>query len=128
MYDITLPDSHKRGKRGERLVHNSLTKYMNSKGYHNHLLQDVTLEVDGKTTQIDHSLISLIGIFVIETKNMDGWIFGNAKSKAWTQSIYGKKHKFMNPIHQNYKHLVFLNKIFDAPQRLNSLVIFTDAS
>ena len=31
---------------------------------------------DGGTTQIDHILVSKYGIFVIETKNRKGWIFG----------------------------------------------------
>ena len=31
----------------------------------------------GKTTQIDHLIISRYGIFVIETKNYKGWIYGS---------------------------------------------------
>lgn len=44
------------------------------------------------------------GIFVIEAKNMDGWIFGEVKSAQWTQSLFGKKYWFQNPLHQNYRH------------------------
>ncbi len=39
---------------------------------------------DGSTTQLDHVLISLYGIFVIETKNHKGWIFGSENSQYWT--------------------------------------------
>jgi len=47
---------------------------------------------DGKgTAQIDHVVVSPFGIFVIETKNMAGWIFGDERSRQWTQSIYGNQ-------------------------------------
>ena len=65
---------------------------------------DVIIPTQNGTTQIDHILLSRYGIFVIETKNINGWIFGNEKSKCWTQSMYGKKYKFQNPLHQNYRH------------------------
>lgn len=66
---------------------------------------NVIIPTPNGTTQIDHLLISRYGIFVIETKNLNGWIFGDEKSKQWTQSFYsGKKYKFQNPLHQNYRH------------------------
>ena len=70
-----------------------------------HLIKNVTLPTDDGTTQIDHIIVSKFGIFVVETKNMKGWIFGNATQKQWTQKIYKFSTKFQNPIHQNYKHL-----------------------
>ena len=52
------------------------------------LLKDVTLPAQDGTTQIDHIVVSKFGIFVVETKNMKGWIFGSAHQKLWTQKIY----------------------------------------
>lgn len=69
------------------------------------LLNNLLLPTDKDTTQIDHILLLPSGIFVIETKNMKGWIFGDSKSHNWTQQIYKHKSKFQNPIHQNYKHV-----------------------
>jgi restriction system protein len=61
---------------------------------------------DGQgTTQIDHVLVSPFGIFVIETKNYKGWIFGSGKQAEWTQQIYKKKHRFQNPLRQNHLHV-----------------------
>jgi len=40
------------------------------------LFKDELIPIDKGTTQIDHVLVSRFGIFVIETKNMKGWIFG----------------------------------------------------
>lgn len=65
---------------------------------------NVIFPTNNGTTQVDHILLSRFGIFVVETKNIDGWIFGNEKSRQWTQSLYGKKYKFQNPLHQNYRH------------------------
>jgi restriction system protein len=49
------------------------------------------------TTQIDHVLVSIYGLFVIETKNMDGWIFGSAQQEMWTQQLFRKRFQFQNP-------------------------------
>ncbi|MFW6015522.1 MAG: nuclease-related domain-containing protein [bacterium] len=73
------------------------------------ILHDLYLKKeDGTTSQIDHLIISLYGIFVIETKNYKGWIFGSEYSKQWTQVIYKHKSKFYNPIKQNKGHIYTL--------------------
>ena len=59
----------------------------------------------GGTTQIDHVVISEYGIFVIETKFYEGWIYGGENSEYWTQNIYGHKYSLRNPIHQNQGHI-----------------------
>lgn len=70
------------------------------------VLNDVYLPLpDGTTTQIDHVVVSRYGIFAVETKNYSGWIFGDANSKMWTQSLYRKKSQFQNPTRQNYRHV-----------------------
>ena len=70
------------------------------------VLNDVYLPLpDGTTTQIDHIVVSRYGIFAVETKNYSGWIFADANSKVWTQTIYRKKSKFQNPMRQNYRHV-----------------------
>ena len=76
-------------------------------------LNDILLPTYYGTTQIDHIVVSPYGIFVIETKNYKGWIFGHENSEEWKQSLLGKKgvwgcsseqHKFRNPIRQNAAH------------------------
>lgn len=68
------------------------------------LFKNITLPTEDGTTQIDHIIVSRYGVFVIETKNMKGWIYGGANQKTWTQKIYKHTTKFQNPLHQNYKH------------------------
>jgi restriction system protein len=68
-------------------------------------IDDVIVPHSSGTTQIDHVIVSIYGIFVIETKNIKGWIFGSPESDKWTQSIYGNKNQFQNPLKQNYRHV-----------------------
>ena len=69
-------------------------------------LNNITLELeDGSTTQIDHVVVSIYGMFVIETKNISGWIYGSKKDRTWTKKIKGgKTYQFPNPLRQNYRH------------------------
>ncbi len=77
------------------------------------------------TTQIDHVLLSRFGIFVIETKNYNGWIFGNEDQRSWTQVLYGAKHSFQNPLHQNYRHVKALAEHLNVePNKIHSVVFF----
>ena len=71
-----------------------------------HMVANVTVPDDlGGTTQIDHVVVSRYGVFVVETKNMKGWIFGGEHDGAWTQKIHGgHSQRFQNPLRQNYKH------------------------
>jgi len=92
-----------------------------------HLLNNITIPFEDGTTQIDHVLISTKGIFVIETKDYSGWIFGNANSKHWMQVIYKVKNQFQNPLHQNYLHVKSIQKLMDfLPEgQIHSVVVFT---
>jgi restriction system protein len=65
---------------------------------------DVIVPSRNGTTQIDHILVSRYGIFVIETKNYKGWIFGDPYAARWTVSHFGKKFPFQNPLRQNFRH------------------------
>lgn len=66
-----------KGKAGEALVNLSAKLFLNKARYHR--IKNVTLPTAEGTTQIDHIIVSPYGVFVVETKNMRGWIFGNAK-------------------------------------------------
>jgi hypothetical protein len=55
------------------------------------------------------------GVFVIETKNMTGWIFGGAEQNEWTQKIFKVSHRFQNPLRQNYKHVKTIETLLGLP-------------
>lgn len=116
-----------KGITGEFLVNTAARLFLAKDEYR--LIKDVTLQTDGGTTQIDHIIVSRYGVFVIETKNMKGWIFGSANQKTWTQKIYKHTHKFQNPLHQNYKHVKTLQTLLNIPaSAIHSLVVFVGDS
>ena len=73
-------------------------------------LHDVIIPSNNGTAQIDHILVSPFGIFVIETKNYKGWIYGSESQSNWTQVIYKSKHHFQNPLRQTHRHKKVLSK------------------
>ncbi|MFA6309945.1 MAG: nuclease-related domain-containing protein [Sterolibacterium sp.] len=92
-----------------------------------HSINNVTiLAADGSSTQIDHVIVSRHGIFVIEAKNMDGWIFGKERDAQWTQSLPGgRKFRFQNPLRQNYRHTKVLSEFLGINHELfHSIVMF----
>jgi restriction system protein len=77
------------------------------------------------TTQIDHIIVSRYGIFVLETKDKTGWIFGNEDNKEWTQVIYHKKYHFQNPLRQNYLHTKSLSEYLGVDHnKIFPLIVF----
>lgn len=112
-----------KGISGEFFV-NTLARFFLSKTTY-HLIKNVTLPTEDGSTQIDHVIVSRFGVFVVETKNMKGWIFGSSTQKTWTQKIFKVTHKFQNPLHQNYKHIKVLEECLQIdPGKLFSLVVF----
>jgi hypothetical protein len=97
-----------KGKIGEWKVSFLLNRLNKSEYF---VFNDLLLPTKHGTSQIDHVVVSIYGVFVIETKNYKGWIFGKEKSKQWMQVIYKRKQRFMNPIHQNYGHIKALEEV-----------------
>ena len=61
-------------------------------------------EDDIPTVQIDHIVVSLYGIFSIETKNYSGSIYGSEDARTWAVYVGGKKYQMQNPLRQNHAH------------------------
>ncbi len=103
---------------------NLITKFfLNKDAYH--LIKNVTVPAEGGTTQIDHVIVSRFGVFVVETKNLRGWIFGQEGDAYWTQKIFRHSEKFQNPLRQNYKHTKALSEILGIPDdKMRPVVVF----
>jgi hypothetical protein len=83
----------------------------------------------GGTTEIDVVMIHEKGIYVIESKNYSGWIYGDEKNKNWTQTFKsGRKEKFYNPIWQNQTHIRHLMKLLNMenPNTFKSIIAFSE--
>ena len=116
-----------KGVMGEFFVNLLLKRFLPKSDYT--LIKNVTLPSEDGTTQIDHIVVSQFGVFVVETKNMKGWIFGTAKQKQWTQKIFKYSGKFQNPLHQNYKHTQTLASCLNIPnEQIYSVVVFVGDS
>lgn len=112
---------------GEAMLHIALRLQLPREHYH--LRRNLTLPTSDGSTQIDHVVVSRYGVFVIETKNDGGWIFGKPHDKTWTQKFPRRSSAFQNPLHQNHEHvrtLAELAAIDDAA--LFSLVVFVGSS
>lgn len=98
------------------------------------VFNDLLIRDRDYTTQVDHLIISRYGVFVIETKNYHGKIYGNGNSEFWTQYLpapgykrYGsiRENKFKNPVWQNAGHMKALNKlVFGNNVPMYGLVVF----
>ena len=116
-----------KGMFGEFLVNRAAKLFLDKRIYT--LFKNVTLPTEDGSTQIDHVIVSRYGVFVIETKNMKGWIFGGPQQKTWTQKIYRHTTKFQNPLHQNYKHTQTLQAALELdPDKMFSVVVFVGGS
>ena len=112
---------------GEKKVDKCLRKFK-GKGFAQ--IKDVMLPTRNGTSQIDNMLVSQQGIFVIETKNYSGRVFGDEISPKWVQiSPNGFQREFPNPILQNNGHIWALQSLLgksfsNAP--FYNIVVFGD--
>ncbi len=118
-----------KGKRGEYELYKSLRRY-EDEGY-KFLFNLYLPKEDGKTTELDVAMITRKGVFVFESKNYKGWIFGNDRQKYWTQCLYSgnresRKEKFYNPVWQNRTHCRTLQEYLPSDTEIFSVVLFSD--
>lgn len=103
---------------GEKKVVKYLAEKLDIKRYY--IFNNITLKTKDGSTQVDHVVVSPYGIFVIETKDYSGWIFGDKMGKVWTQTLPGgNKNTFQNPYRQNYKHIKTLQEYLPFIQEKN---------
>lgn len=81
------------------------------------VMNNIMLRSSHGLTQVDHIIVSVYGIFVIETKNYKGWITGGENSENWTKNVFGHKYKFRNPLKQNYAHVKALMELLDITDK-----------
>jgi hypothetical protein len=113
----------RKGEIGEYKINIQLDQF--SKDYR--YLSDLFIKNKKSKTgysQIDHLLISPYGIFVIETKNYQGTIYGGKERKTW---LINGKFKMLNPFVQNYGHIQALKTFIDKKHHdlFISIVSFT---
>jgi len=96
-----------KGRAGEEKIYEILEQLAGRKAF---LPNCYLPKQTGGTTEIDLVMLHESGVYVIESKNYGGWIFGNETQQYWTQSLRGeqgtaKKNRFYNPLWQNEAHV-----------------------
>lgn len=109
------------GLLGEFLIYNELASLKTPRKF---LFNLYLPKQNGGTTELDVVLLHESGIYVFESKNYGGWIFGSERQQYWTQTLpagrrQSQKHRFYNPILQNNGHLDRLYQVL-RPVRLLS--------
>ena len=124
-WDFRSPEE--RGDAGENIIYKALNKVHGRKA----LLPNCYIPVGQKgTTEIDMVFLHESGLYVIESKNYSGWIFGNEEQEHWTQCLRGKfhttqKYSFYNPLRQNETHICALMELLkDDTVPYYSYVVF----
>ncbi len=110
-----------RGYTGEGLTFMELEKLP----YYGKILTNLYIPTEEGTTEIDLIYLCPFGIYVLESKNYSGWIFGNEDAKTWTSVLYKRKNKFANPIWQNQRHKKYLARILKNVE-LKSIIVFSE--
>ena len=119
-----------KGKVGEYYIY----KYLRPlNGFKKYLFNCYIPKDDGTTTEIDVIMLHETGIFVFESKNYSGWIFGSENQQTWTQTLptgngNSQKSHFLNPIIQNKVHIKWLQKYLGEENDLPiySYIVFSD--
>lgn len=112
-----------KGALGESAIAVAQHLYLDRRLYRS--LNNLTLQTSNGTTQIDHVVVSRFGIFVVETKNIDGWIFGDERAPTWTVVKHRRRWTMQNPLRQNYRHIKALGEFLGlGDDAFHSVVVF----
>ena len=135
LLDKIFDSPNSRGSRGETELSLRLQEW-NMRQYPGKILRNIYISINGDTTEIDLLYITVKGIFVIESKNYSGYIFGSEKNKEWTCTYYAGKNwyggnkiekvHFYNPIKQNHTHITALKRYLNINIPLYSIIAFSN--
>ncbi len=103
-------------------------KWVNFFGRKGKILRNVYIPKENEeTSEIDLLYITQKGIFVFESKNYSGWIFGDENSQYWTAMLANRqKNRFYNPIKQNQTHMKWLHQCVGDSIPLFSIIVFSE--
>lgn len=117
------------GEQGENMIALILSDYAQPD---DKLINDVILcDPDtGMSSQIDHIFICSAGIYVIETKNYSGDVYGDDGQREWTQNLVGGRtqNKIPSPVKQNATHIYLVNKLTGNQYHTDGAVVFVQGN
>lgn len=116
-----------KGISGEFSIYSSLVSLP---GYKRFLFNMYVPKRNGETTELDIVLLHESGLYIFESKNYSGWIFGKENQQYWTQTLptgrgRSQKNRFYNPIMQNIGHMKWLRAFLnDSTLPFYSYIVF----
>ena len=117
------PGNSRLGEYGEFLSMKEIVDVGQGFDYYYKIASNVHI---GVKTEIDLVWIHETGIYVIESKNYSGWIYGDLRQRNWTKTFPKSKEKFYNPIWQNNGHISALQKILGNSYPYISVIVFSE--
>lgn len=96
------------------------------------IMNDLYFRTGRRSCQIDHLVVSPRGVFVFETKNYLGLVYGDAEAHDLQRAVLGMRYSCYNPVRQNERHLDYLRTYLPAirqrAEALRSIVVFVPFS
>lgn len=118
------------GKEGENAVSNAAYIACLYDGRYYKLLRNVYIPVLGGYTEIDVLLLHESGVYVFESKNLLGAVYGDENHHQWQRyKPNGKMNRIPNPIMQNDNHIEALCNFLKQNKyqfRAFSIIVFGD--
>lgn len=118
-----------KGLYGEYLIYAYLRKITGNRQF---LFNTYLPKSNGETTEVDVIMIHGSGIYVFESKNYSGWIFGKESQRQWTMTLpsgkKSQKFRFLNPIMQNETHIKWLKVSLSDYEGIpyHSVIVFSE--
>ncbi|WP_025725554.1 nuclease-related domain-containing protein [Acholeplasma granularum] len=112
-----------KGNYGEFKLYKKATKIFGKKYVYTNLYLD---NENTEFTEVDVVAIASEGLYVFEMKNYGGYIYGSERDENWTQVFHrNSKHKFYNPLRQNYAHIKAVEKYLEVEnQTIIPVIVF----
>ena len=90
-------------------------------------IKNLNIKYDGKTSELDIVVVGPSGVFVVETKNLNGSIIGDCNGPNWTQHKVGRggtpySKDFYSPIKQVATHTYRLANFL----RVNGISVYVE--
>ena len=125
--DWFTDNSDSLGEYGERLTERKL-RLVGMFGREGKILKNIYVpKDDGTTSEIDLIYITQKGIFVLESKNYSGVIYGSSEYQYWLQILPdGVSKRFYNPVRQNQTHVKWLKHALNRKIPMFSFIVFSE--
>ena len=107
----------------ELRVYLTLKLHLPKKTYH--IIKNVRLPTETSSKIIDYIIVSRYGLFMIQTKNMKGWIYAGQNQKQWTHKLHKRTRLFPNPLHESFDHIISLEGCLNIDvNTIQSVIVF----